>query len=95
VTPIALWEGARAGALLAVCVVVLAVIGLTPSFSWVPEVPLLAVAILLPLVVYGLTGFRVGLRSQQMLGGLLAGAVAGIISGGFGGLSYVWFGKPS
>ena len=91
---IAISEGTRAGAALAACVVVLAVVGLTPSLSWVPEVPLLAVATLLPLFVLGLTGVRVGLRSRRMLGGLLAGAVAGAISGAVGGITYVWFGKP-
>jgi hypothetical protein len=94
VTRIALSEGARAGAALGICVVVLAVIGLTPSFSWVPELPLLGLAVFLPVFVYGLTGFRVGVRSQRVLGGLLGGAVAGAISGGIGGLTYVLFGKP-
>lgn len=92
-TRIALSEGLGAGALLGACVVALAVIGLTPSLSWVPEIPLLGVAILLPLFVYGLTGYRAGLRSRQVLGGLVAGAVAGAVSGGIGGLSYVLFGK--
>lgn len=36
-------EGVRAGLVLAACVVVLAILGLDPSMSWVPEVPLLAV----------------------------------------------------
>jgi hypothetical protein len=94
VTRIALAEGANAGAVLGSCVVVLAAIGLAPSFSWVPEVPLLALVTLLPLGVFGLTGFQVGLRSRRMFGGLLAGAVVGAISGGAGGLSYVLFGRP-
>lgn len=85
--------GVRAGVVLAVCVVVLAVIGLTPSLSWVPEVPLLAVAVLLPLLVFGVTGVRAGQRTQAMVGGLLAGAIAGVISGAAGGVAYVIFGK--
>jgi hypothetical protein len=93
VTRIAVAAGVRAGAALGVCVVVLAVIGLTPSMSWVPELPLVGVAILLPLFVFGLTGFRAGQRTQGIMGGLLAGALAGVISGGVGGLSYVIFGK--
>ncbi|MFN2519813.1 MAG: hypothetical protein ABR525_02070 [Candidatus Limnocylindria bacterium] len=91
---IALVEGIRTGAALGVGIVALAVAGLAPAFSWIPEVPLIVVAILLPLAAYGLTGFRVGRRSQRMLGGLLAGAVAGALSGGIGGVSYVVFGKP-
>ena len=83
--------GVRAGAALGVCVAVLAVIGL--SLSWVPELPLLGVAILLPLAVFGLTGFLAGQRTKRIVGGLLAGAVAGVIGGGVGGLSYVFFGK--
>jgi hypothetical protein len=94
VTRIAFAAGVPAGAALGVCVVVLAVIGLTPSLSWVPELPLVGVAILLPLAVFGLTGFRAGQRTKRIVGGLLAGAVAGIISGGVGGVSYVFFGKP-
>jgi len=61
--------------------------------SWVPELPLVGVAIVLPLFVFGLTGFRAGQRTHRIVGGLLAGAVAGVISGGVGGLSYVIFGK--
>ena len=90
---IVLAAGVPAGAALGVCIVVLAVIGLTPSLSWVPEQPLVGVAILLPLAVFGLTGFLAGQRTKRILGGLLAGAVAGIISGGVGGVSYVFFGK--
>jgi hypothetical protein len=58
-----------------------------------PEVPLLAVAFLLPLGVYAFTGFRAGRRSARILDGLIAGAVAGVISGGIAGVSYVLFGK--
>lgn len=93
-TRIALSEGTRAGAVLSACVIVLAVIGLTPSLSWVPEVPLLASATVLPLFILLLTGLQAGRRSRRMVGGLLAGAIAGAIGGMFGGLAYVWFGKP-
>ena len=93
-TRVAFSEGARTGIALGICVVALALVGLTPSFSWVPELPLLAVAVLLPVFVYWLAGFRVGLRSRKVIDGLFAGSVAGAISGAVGGLSYVWFGKP-
>jgi hypothetical protein len=75
--------------------VVLAVLGLTPSLSWLPEVPLLAAAVLLPIAVYGLAGYRGGLGSGRLLTGLLAGALAGGISGIVGGGCYVVFGKPA
>jgi hypothetical protein len=86
-------EGARVGVALAVCVVVLAILGLTPSLSWIPEVPLVGTAILLPVAAYGLTGFWQGRRSGRVVAGAVAGAVAGSISGAVGGLSYVLFGK--
>jgi len=75
--------------------VVLAVLGLTPSLSWIPEVPLLTVAILLPIVAYGLAGYKAGLGAGRLLAGLLAGALAGGISGAVGGACYVLFGKPA
>ena len=86
-------EGVRTGLALSACVVVLAILGLTPSMSWIPEVPLVGVAILLPLAGYGLTGYRVGKRSGRTLAGALAGSLAGVISGSVGGVAYVIFGK--
>jgi hypothetical protein len=75
-------------------VVVLAVVGLTPAFSWVPEVPLLAVSVLIPLVGYAITGYRGGRRSGRVTSGVLASAIAGVVSGFAGGLSFVLFDKP-
>jgi len=75
-------------------VVVLAVLGLMPSLAWIPEDPLLAAAILLPLAACGLAGFRAGARCGAIVAGALAGVVAGSIGGGVGGVSYVLFGKP-
>lgn len=86
-------EGVRAGVALAACVMVLAFLGLAPGMSWIPEVPLLGVALLLPLAGYGLTGYRTGKRSGRVLAGSIAGSVAGAISGVVGGVSYVIFGK--
>jgi hypothetical protein len=91
---VALLEGTRGGATLSACVIVLAVAGLTIALRWELEVALVALAILVPLLVLGLTGHRAGRRSRQTLGGLVAGAVAGGIGGVVGGLAYVWFGKP-
>jgi hypothetical protein len=86
-------RGASVGVALGACVIVLAILGLTPSLSWIPEVPLIGASILLPVAVYGLTGFREGRRSGQILAGALAGAVAGGISGAVAGIAYVLFGK--
>lgn len=88
-------EGARAGVALGACVFVLAFLGLTPSMSWIPEVPLIGAAILLPLAAFGLTGYRAGKRSGTTIAGALASGFAGSISGGVGGVSYVFFGKPA
>jgi hypothetical protein len=93
-TQTALSEGTRAGGVLAVWTIVLAVLGLTPAFSWVPEVPLLTVGAAVPAVVLGFTGFRVAFSSRRIAPGVIASALAGAISGGVGGLAYVAFGKP-
>jgi hypothetical protein len=81
------------GVALGACVVVLAILGLTPSLSWIPELPLVGTAIVLPVAALGLTGFWAGRRTGRVLAGALAGAVAGCIGGAVGGMSYVLFGK--
>ncbi len=86
--------GLRVGVVLSAAVVVLAVVGLTPSFSWIPEVPFLLVATLIPLLGFGFAGYRCASTSHRALDGTIAGAVAGLLSGAIGGLSYVAFGKP-
>ncbi|MBJ7597279.1 MAG: hypothetical protein DLM67_00330 [Candidatus Nephthysia bennettiae] len=88
-------EGLRWGVVMSVLAIALAVLGLTPALSWVPELPLLTAAVLLPIFAYGLAGHRAGLRSGRLLGGLLAGALAGGISGAVGGACYVVFGKSA
>ena len=92
---IAITEGVRVGVVLSACVAVLAAIGLSPSMAWVPEPPLLTFAVLLPVVAFGLAGYRTGMRSGRALAGAIAGGVAGAISGTVGGLAYVFFGKPT
>jgi hypothetical protein len=87
-------EGVGVGVGLSVCVVGLAFLSLSPTLSWIPEAPLLAAGLLLPLIAFGLAGYRAGRRSGRLVVGALAGAVAGAIAGGVGGLSYVFFGKP-
>jgi hypothetical protein len=74
-------------------VVLLAFVGLTPQFSWVPELPLLAVSVLIPLVGYTATGYWAQRRSRRIAGGVLAAAIAGVVSGLAGGLCFVLFGK--
>ena len=86
--------GLRVGAVLAAAAVVLAVVGLTPSFSWVPELALLLTATLIPVIGFGFAGYRSAAQSHRALDGMIAGAVAGLLSGLVGGLSYVAFGKP-
>ncbi len=91
---VALSLGLRFGIVLAIGVIALAVIGLTPAFSWVPEVPLVGTAIVLPIIVFAVTGSQAAARTGRWSAGALAGAVAGSISGGIGGMAYVVFGKP-
>jgi hypothetical protein len=86
--------GLRVGAVLAVGVVMLALVGLTPAFSWIPEVPLLLVAAFIPLLGYGIAGYRSALMTHRVRDGIVAGAIAGVLSGAIGGMSYVAFGKP-
>ena len=90
----ALREGVRGGIVLSIAVILLAILGLTPSLRWIPEVPLIAVAIAAPVAGYALTGYWAGRRTGRTAAGVLAGAVAGGISGGVGGIAYVLFGKP-
>jgi hypothetical protein len=85
--------GLRGGAVISAWVVVLAIVGLSSWFSWVPEVPLLLLALLVPVLGYGVVGYRSTSASDLVKDGLLAGAIAGAVSGAVGGLSYVVFGK--
>jgi uncharacterized membrane protein YfcA len=86
-------DGARIGSVLGAGVVILAVLGLSPAFSWIPEIPLVLAGILMPMVAYALAGSRAAARTRHWPSGLVAGAVAGAISGAIGGLSYALFGK--
>ncbi len=78
---------------LAVCVVGLAVLGLTPSLAWIPEVPLLSVTFLVPVAACAVAGYRAGRRTRSPTAGAIAGAVCGAIGGLAGGLAYVALGK--
>jgi hypothetical protein len=87
-------EGLRWGGVLGALAIVLSILGLTPSLAWIPEVPLLTAAVLLPAAALAMAGFSAGRRSGRASAGVLAGAVAGGIGGGVGGICYVLFGKP-
>lgn len=90
---IVLSEGIRGGVALAFAAIVFAVLGLTPSLRWIPEVPLILAAILVLIVGLGVVGYRAGSRWSRLEAGAMAGAVAGGSAGLVGGLCYVLFGK--
>ena len=77
--------GLAAGALLAVFAAVFAVLGLSPNFRWIPEVPLIGAGLLVPVLICAFAGRRAG---------ILAAALAGAIGGAAGGIAYVAYGKP-
>jgi hypothetical protein len=91
---VAFGEGVRGGGALGAGVAVLAVLGLSPALRWIPDLPLLGAAVLLPVAAFAMTGHRAGRRSGSPAAGALAGGVAGAIAGGVAGLSYLLFGKP-
>jgi hypothetical protein len=70
---------------LAAFAVVFAILGLSASLRWIPEIPLLLVAGLVPTAILVVVGYRAG---------ALAGALAGAIGGGTGGVAFVVYGKP-
>ena len=88
-------EGLREGVILGVVTVALGVAGLSPSFTWIPEVPLLAAFVLVPAVIVGVAGYRAAKREGRVTSGAVAGAIAGAIGGCAGGLTYMAFGKPA
>lgn len=85
--------GVRWGLVLAVFAITFGILGLTPSLAWIPEVPLLVVGAVVPMLVLAQAGLQAGSRSGKPAG-LAAGAVAGAIGGIAGGLCYVAYGKP-
>jgi hypothetical protein len=81
--------------ILGVVVLALGVAGLSPSLTWIPEVPLLTAFVLVPALIIGVAGYRAGGQKGRITSGAAAGAVAGAIGGCVGGLTYVAFGKPA
>jgi hypothetical protein len=82
-------EGGRAGLLLGLFVLLMAVLGLAPAFATVPELPLVGLALAVPVVGYALSGCRAAHRAGRVVAGPLAGALAGAISGVVAGLAYL------
>jgi hypothetical protein len=92
---VALSLGLRGGAILVVVAIVFGIVGLSSSFRWVPEAPLLAGFVLVQVGTLYLTGRRAGTRATSLIPGVLAGAIAGALGGCAGGLTYLAFGKPA
>ena len=88
-------EGLLGGAILGVVAVAFGVLGLSPSFSWIPEAALLAALVLVPIGVTGAIGGRAAMHTGRLMSGTLAGLIAGAIAGCVGGLTYFAFGKPA
>ncbi|HET6312183.1 MAG TPA: hypothetical protein VFH00_14410 [Candidatus Nitrosotalea sp.] len=91
----ALTVGVRAGIILAVFAILFAILGLTPSLSWIPEIPLLTIAGLVPIALLMVTGYRTWKSSGLIRMGVIAGATAGAVGGCMGGVAYVVFGKSA
>src|SRR5262249_10118511 len=94
-TWLVLQEAGGGALLLSACAIVLAVLGLTPGLQWIPEAPLLSAAVLAPVGICGVSGYRAARRARRVLPGAVAGALAGSAGGGVGGLGYVFFGKSA
>jgi hypothetical protein len=89
-----LTAGVRAGAVLAAFAILLAILGLSPGLTWIPEVPLLTVAGVMPIAILTVTGYRAWSTSGSIVISAIVGATAGGIGGCAGGVAYVVFGKP-
>ena len=87
--------GIAGGLLLALFAVVFALLGLTPSLSWIPEVPLLAAAVIIPVGILLVTGHRAYAMTLDTVAAMLAGSLAGALGGLAGGVSYAVAGKSA
>lgn len=82
------------GSGLAIFAVTFGILGLTPSLTWIPELPLLVVGAVVPLLLLGWAGWLATRHSGERTSGFLAGALAGAMGGVAGGICYVAYGKP-
>jgi hypothetical protein len=87
-------EGLLGGAILGVVAIVFGVLGLSPSFIWIPEALVIAAFVLVFIGIAGAIGGRAGMHSGRVMAGTLAGLIAGAVAGCVGGFTYVAFGKP-
>ena len=87
--------GIAGGLLLALFAVAFAILGLTPSLSWIPEVPLLAAAVIVPVAIMVVTGHKAYARTLDVVAAVLAGSLAGALGGLTGGVSYVVAGRSA
>ena len=87
--------GTAGGLLLALFAAVFAILGLTPSLSWIPEVPLLAAAVIVPVAIMVVTGHNAYARTLDVVAAMLAGSLAGALGGLTGGVSYVVAGRSA
>lgn len=78
---------------LSTAAVALAVAGLTPGLSWIPEVPLLILAALVPIVILAWTGLSLERQGVSIGGAALGAGIVGAVGGLVAGLAYVLFGK--
>jgi hypothetical protein len=90
-----LTAGVPAGAVVAAFAILFGILGLTPSLSWIPEVPLLTIAGVAPIAVLTVAGYRAFKSFRSILIAAIAGSTAGGIGGFAGGVTYVMFGKST
>jgi hypothetical protein len=83
-TGVVLREAPGGALLLRACAIVVAVLGLTPGLQWVHEVPLLSAAVLAPVGIFGVSGYRAARRADRVEAGAVAGAFAGAAGAGVG-----------
>ena len=88
-------DGVRWGSALAVFAVAFGILGLTPSLTWIPELPLLLIGAIVPVLLLAIAGRQAVLHSDDRGTGFMAGAVAGALGGLAGGSCYVAYGKPA
>jgi hypothetical protein len=88
-------NGLLCGSVLAAFAVTFGILGLTPSLTWIPELPLLAIGAAVPVLILGYAGRQAVLHSGDRRTGFFAGAVAGAMGGLAGGVCYLAYGKPA
>jgi hypothetical protein len=93
VNPASLSVGVSTGIALSFAVVVFAVVGLGPWFTWVPDAVLIIAAGAIGVIDLARAGARGRAVTGSIRDGVSAAALAGAIAGLAAGVSYVVFGK--